>query len=219
MVSSVLAVELVAAGALLAVAWYLWFLRCNRSRGRAVVGWIQRAFAKHGQIAGMHWENPARFRVQLRLAPAMFQHVWLTVRLFPRHLPLSWLFGRMHRRQETITFQADLDSAPCFDLEVHNHRWCGPKHPRSGKTKLWSMQQAGPFVLTTRNEWQREITTMMNALVASRECDCTSVCIRRTSPHFSVTVPLAILAPEARSQTAIFDVLRELAIGASTARF
>jgi hypothetical protein len=143
----------------------------------------------------------------------------LTVQLFPRQWPLSWLLRRARREKETITFQADLDSAPCFDLEVHNHRWYGPKRPRSGKLRLWKMQPAKPFVLTTRNEWQREVTTMMNALVASRECDCSSVCIRRSSPHFSVTVPLETLAPEARSQAAIFDVLRELAIGASTARF
>jgi hypothetical protein len=81
------------------------------------------------------------------------------------------------------------------------------------------LEQSGPFVLTTRNEWQREITTMMNALVASRECDCSSVSFRRSSPHFSVTVPLNTIAPESQAQCEIFDVLRELAAGASTARF
>ena len=43
-------------------------------------------------------------------------------------------------------------------------------------------------VLTTRNDWQREITAMMSALVASRDCDFLTVNFRKASPHFSATV-------------------------------
>ena len=60
---------------------------------------------------------------------------------------------------------------------------------------------------------------MMSALVASRDCDFLSVAFRRTTPHFSATVPLASLAPEAQTESDLFDVLRELAAGASTSRF
>jgi hypothetical protein len=105
-------------------------------------------------------------------------------------------------------------------MEVHNHRWANPQRRlRMPKKRAWTLQHVGPFVLTTRNDWQREITTMMNALVASREGDCSTVCIRRTSPHFSVTVPLNTLSPSSSAHIDIFGVLRELATGASTARF
>ena len=219
MVLHVVAID-VAAGALLATVWYLWFLHWNRSKGKEILGWIDRAFAKHGQVAAVRWEKPARFRVQLRMASAMFQNASLTIRLFPRQTLFGWLLSRTRHERETLTFQADLDSAPCFNLEVHNHRWSENKFRwTSAKVRAWSLQQAGPFVLTTRNDWQREVTAMMSALVASRECDCLSVSIRRTPPHFSATVPLATLAPNSPTHTAIFDVLRELASGASTARF
>jgi hypothetical protein len=219
MVLHVVALDL-AAGALLAAAWYLWFLRWNRSKGKKILGWIEQAFANHGQIAGVRWEKPACFHVRLRLTSTMFQNASLIVRLFPRQTFFGWLLSRTRHQRETLTFQADLDAAPSFNLEVHNHRWWENKLRRApAKTQAWNLQQAGPFVLTTRNDWQREVTAMMSALVASRECDCLSVSIRRTPPHFSATVPLATLAPDSPAHAAIFDVLRELASGASTARF
>jgi hypothetical protein len=207
-------------GCVLLAAWYLFFLRYNRRQAMEVLHRVRRVFGGHGRIAKVCWQSASRFQVQMELAASMFRHTSLLVELFPRQRPLAWLIRRLRRRAETLTFQADLDTAPSFDLEVQNHRWYGRTRRRlPGKSQGWILQQSGPFVLTTRNEWQREITTMMNALVASRECDCSSVSFRRSSPHFSVTVPLNTLAPESRAESEIFDVLRELAAGASTARF
>jgi hypothetical protein len=58
---------------------------------------------------------------------------------------------------------------------------------------------------------------MMGALLASCECECMRVSFHRTSPHFVVTVPLAVIYSSTRPD--IFDVLRELAAGAASARF
>jgi hypothetical protein len=60
---------------------------------------------------------------------------------------------------------------------------------------------------------------MMSALVAARRCDFLSVNFRRNSPHFCATVPLQSLTPQAQSEAEIFDVLSELAGGASASRF
>ena len=206
------------AGTLLLVGWYFWFLHHNRRKARRVLRWIERAFQGNGSIEGMYWETASRFRVRMELLPSMFRQASLVVQLLPRELPFLWLWRRSRREPETLTFQADLDGAPRFDLEVHNHRWYGRTRRRLPMSPLgWTLEQPGPFVLTTRNDWQREITSMLGALGASRECDCSTVCFRRTSPHFSATVPLETISPE--SQTEIFDVLREIAAGASTARF
>jgi hypothetical protein len=210
----------VLAGVLLAVAWYFWFAHYNRRKAVEVLHWVERAFGGHGEVASVHWATASRFRVQMRLVPTVFHHASLLVQFFPRELPFSWLVSRTRRQRETLTFEADLDGPPSFNLEVHNHRWYGRTRRRlPAKSQNWTLEQAGPFVLTTRNDWQREITTMMSALVASRECDCSTVCFRRSSPHFSVTVPLETISPESQTQSEIFDVLRELAAGASTARF
>jgi hypothetical protein len=164
--------------------------------------------------------SASSFQLRVRLWPNLFQHTSVKVQLFPRELPLSWLIARLRRRQETLTFEADLDFAPSFNLEVNNHRWCGRTRRRlPGNSENWSMERSGPFVITTRNDWQREITNMMHALVASRDCDCLTVSFSRTSPHFSATVALQSISPERQSETNIFDAMRELAAGASASRF
>jgi hypothetical protein len=205
---------------LLNIAWYFWFLHRNRRRAAEVVGWIERAFQGHGRVLSMHWVTASRFQVRMDLLPAIFVKASLMVQLFPRELAFLWVWCRARREQERLTFQADLYVPPGFNLEVHNHRWYGRTRRRWPLSPAgWTLEQSGPFVLTTRNDWQREITSMMSALGASRECDCSTVCFRRSSPHFSATVPLEAISPDSQTRTEIYDVLREIAAGASTARF
>src|SRR5512143_363677 len=203
----------------LVLAWYAWFRRHNRRKSIEVLQRIKTAFAGHAQIVGVRWAGSSRLSVRLRVLSALFQHASVLIEMYPRELPLNWAWARLRRRKETLTFEADLECPPAFNLEVHNHRWCGRTRnfPRNrGKV---AVEHCGPFVLTTRNDWQREITTMMTALVASRDCDFLSVSFRRTSPHFCASVPLNSLSPESECEAEIFDVLRELASCASASRF
>jgi hypothetical protein len=209
----------IVAGAVLVGAWYWWFARSNRHRAARVMRWIDGAFGRHGELLRVQWITPSRFHVCLRLWSGPFRKAAVTVHLVPREMPIHWLLSRCRHEQETIAFQADLDCPPCFNLEVHNHRWCGRTHRSPHEPRKYQLEHTGPFILTTRNDWQRDITQMMNGLVASRECDCLTVCFRRTSPHFSATVPLSAMSPDSGSGTEIFNVLCELASGASAAKF
>lgn len=206
-------------GAALILLWYFALLHYNRRKSIAVLQRIKIAFAGHAQILGVRWTGASRFHVRLRVLSSLFQHASVAVDLHPRELPLNWMWSRLKRRQEVLTFEADLECAPAFDLEVQNRRWCGRTSRFPKKMQRFAVHQCGPFVLTTRNDWQREVTTMINALVASRESDFVSVTFRRASPHLSATVPLNSLHPEAGSEAQIFDVLRELASCASASRF
>ena len=109
---------------------------------------------------------------------------------------------------------------PNFNLDVQNHRWCGRtrrKLPRN--PEKWNLERVGPFVISSRNDWQREITNLMNATMASRCLRLPQVSFRRTSPHFSATVSLDSLSSAKEAEISIFEVLRELASGASASRF
>jgi hypothetical protein len=203
----------------LITAWYLWFRRHNRRKSIEILQRIKSAFAGHAQIVGVRWAGASRFSVRLRVLSALFQHASVLVELQPRELAPKWLWARLRRRKETLTFEADLECPPAFNLEVHNHRWCGRTRSFPRSSESVAVEHCGPFVLTTRNDWQREITTMMTALVASRDCDFHSVSFRRTSPHFSATVPLESFSPDSQCDAEIFDVLRELASCASASRF
>ncbi|HYG98695.1 MAG TPA: hypothetical protein VD837_06145 [Terriglobales bacterium] len=210
----------VVAGGLLIACWYFWFVRYNRRKSLKVLTWIERAFEGHGNVAGVQWLAASRFKVRLRLLTNLFRNASVTIQLYPREMPLNWIISLIRRRQETFTFEADLDCPPSFNLEVNNHRWCGRTRRRLPRSaEKWVLERTAPFVITTRTDWQREITNMMHPLVASRECDCFTVSFRRSSPHFSATIPLNTISPESEVDAKIFDVMRELAAGASASRF
>jgi hypothetical protein len=209
----------IAAGALLMLLWYVGFRQVNRRKSIQVLQRMKTAFGGHAQIIGVRWAGASRFSVRLRVLSALFQHASVLVELHPREWAPKWIWWRVRKRQETLTFEADLECPPAFNLEVHNHRWCGRTRSFPRDQQRMALEHTAPFVLTTRNDWQREITTMMTALVASRDCDFLTVSFRRTSPHFSATVPLNSFSPESQCEAEIFDVLRELAACASASRF
>ncbi len=207
----------VLAGIVLVTGWYVGFVRYNRRRAQEVLLWVRTAFSGHAQILGVHWSSASRFHIRLRLAAGVFQHSYIVVQLLPREFFFNWIVSKIRKQQELATFEADLDSAPLFNLEVHNQRWCG--RSRRGSTldpNRGIIENFGPFVLTTRNDWQREITSMIDALVASRDSDFLSVSFRRQSPHLSATVALDTLSPQNGNN--VFHVLRELADCASASR-
>ena len=210
----------VLAGLIVVTAWYVAFVRYNRSRANEIVRWVRTALSGQAQVLGLHWSSSSRFHIKLRMCPGVFQRSSVVVQLIPREFLVNWILSRFRRQQEVATFEADLDTAPAFNLEVHHQRWCGRSRrgsrldPHRGHIEAF-----GPFVLTTRQDWQGEITAMVDALVASRDCDFLSVTFRRTSPHLSATVALDSLAPQHVRHENVINVLRELADCASAARF
>jgi|ERR1051325_9520206 hypothetical protein len=207
------------AGTAFVLAWYLLFARYNRRKAMELLQRLRGAFSGQAQVMAVRWRGASRFSVRLRVVSSHFQQASVQVRMHARQVPFLWLWERLRKRQETLTFEADLECPPAFNLEVHNHRWCGRTRKFPRDIRRLSLDQCGPFVLTTRNDWQREITAMMSALVASRDCDFLSVNFRRTSPNFTATVPLGSIAPDSDSEAHIFEVLRELAACAQLSKF
>ena len=199
--------------------WYVFSVRYNRRRAKQILQRLRSAFASQAQIMSVRWQGTARFTVRLRVVSSLFQQATLRVQMHRREIPFLWLWARLRKRQETMTFEADLECPPGFNLEVQNHRWCGRTRRFPRELRRIALDQCGPFVLTTRNDWQREITAMMSALVASRDCDFLNVTFSRTSPHFSAQAPLYSIAPDSESEAQIFDVLRELASCAQVSKF
>lgn len=193
--------------------WYLWFIRYNHRRGTTVLRWVQSACADKGWLLESHWVGSSLLQATLHLPSRWFADARLTVRLLPRPIPAQWVISRWRKQKETLTFEADLECAPRFQLDVFNHRWCGRSHGKNHPFE-WDAYRPGPVVLTTHEEWAHELTPVVNALVASQEKNFLSVRFRPDSPHFSATVALETLADQA-SAAGVLGVLRELAAGAS----
>jgi hypothetical protein len=199
------------------MGWIGWFRHLNHRRSQRALRWIEVAFDGHGQLAGVHWAGPSCFRVQLRLRQDLFQHASVAVHLLPRESPLGWLRAAWGKQQEVLTFTSDLELPPDFDLLVENHRWCGRTRRHMPALEALHTMRSTPFMITTRSEWQNQ-SAMLDALIASRERDFLSVNYRRESPHFAATLPLECLDPHGAGVSEFFDVLRELAGGASASR-
>ncbi|PYY13008.1 MAG: hypothetical protein DMG60_22785 [Acidobacteria bacterium] len=73
-------------------------------------------------MAGLKWDGSSSFHVPLRLRSNIFHNASLHVHLIPRELPLNWLVGKLKKKEETAVFQADLDWAPPFNLELESYR-------------------------------------------------------------------------------------------------
>lgn len=211
----------VALGALAVAVWYWIAFQLNRRKCARILRWIDSAFGSHGHVAGVHWISASKFKVQLRLANCGFVRSSLAVQLHSDELPFRWFINRFRRkRPETLTFEADLHCAPSFNLQVQNHRWCGKSRRRLKVNPAhWSTERLTPLIVTTRNDWQPDIITMVNSMVTTRDCDFLNVSFRRTTPHFTATLPLEVIAPEKNTEIAVLEALREVASSASASRF
>ena len=205
----------------LLVLWYLSWRSWLRKRSELIVGWVQVAFHRHGKINEVEWLSPSRFEVDLRLKTSAFRQAKLTVQLAPREMPFTWLWYRIRKHQETATFAANLDTPPAFNLDVRNHRWCGIPQPIQHKLegKQWKAERLGPVVITTRRDWQHEIVNMMDAMTASRSYEFLKIEFRKDEPHFSATMALNAIEPDALAEISVFDVIRELATSSSPSAF
>jgi len=209
----------VVAAAAAIVVWYLLLRRANRRHAAHVVDGIRAALAGKGEVVAVRWRSASLFQVVLRLGTSLFRHPALVVRLVPRENPLRWLRQWWRREPATITFEADFDSAPGFNLQVQQHRWSARSSKRiSPGSEGWQFEQVTPLILTSSRTWQREVASMMNALLSCREREVLGVGFRRTSPHFSATIALECFSPEGRGGSNLFDTIRELAAGASAPR-
>lgn len=201
----------------LVAAWYWLCLHLNRRRSAKILCWIDEALSVKGGVAGVEWQSASRFRVRLRLSETCFRHPSIIIKMAPRELPLHWILDRWRGRIETATFEANLPCPPAFSIDVQSQSWCGriKSIRRAKKTAGFQRERLGPLVVTSRREWQSDVVRVMDSLSSPHECGFTTVAIHRSTPHFSATAPLEMLAPKPEAHAGFFDVVRELAAGAS----
>lgn len=200
---------------LLAAAWYLWVTHANRKKAMDALQWINLALQAEGHVTGIQRVSASRFLVPLRMRSPIFRRASVIVDLMRRELPLRWLADRKSGKLDELTFQADLDLAPNFNFEIINRRWfAGSRRRMPQDPSRWEVERSEPLVFATR-KWQREVGTMVNALLASRQQELLALALCRKSPHFSATVPLESVAPGVNTGPSVFTLLREIAAEAS----
>ena len=208
---AILSVTVVAVIALF-VTWYAVSLRRKREKAKEIVRWIQASLAGRGHVVGISWTAASRFRVPLRLTCGVFRRAWVLVEMRTQQTPIHWLVNQINSPREVITFQADLDCPPTFSLQMQNFRWFARS---SSKAEIeqsgWQFERLPSVMITTKPESQKEIAGTMTSLSRGDNGEFLEVSFQRRSPHFSATLPLDALAPEAPARTYVLDAMREMA--------
>ena len=198
--------------------WYLGFARYNRRKAIKALRWVEAACLYHGGVTDARWLGPSHLQAHLRFAAHWFGNARVTIRLLPRPLPVQWLVSLWNRQRETLTFEADLDSAPAIRLEVLRHRWLThSNHKLAQGTRNWRVVRSSPIVLTTRSQWRQELPPVINPLMSTFGHNLLDVRLRPESPHLAVTMDLEALSDE-RAAAGFLGVVRDLAAGASASR-
>jgi hypothetical protein len=198
--------------------WFVLFTQYNRRKGALVLRWVDAACSSRGRLLESRWLNRSCLQAHLSFAAHWFENARVTVRLLPRPLLIQWLLCVWRGQRETMTFEADLDGAPAFNLEISRHRWLTQKpHDISEHSRNWTISRPGPVVLTTRTEWAEELTPLVNTLMTSRGHSLLTVRFRKESPNLTATIPLDALSNE-ETTASFLNVLRDLAAGSSASR-
>jgi hypothetical protein len=204
---------------LFCAVWYGLALHHNRRRAIQVLRWIEFALAGQGQATGVCWVARSRFKVPLRLSCGVFQRASMLVHLLPREMPLLWLVSKLSGERELLVFQADLDTPPAVSLHVHNFRWVASSGKAPTRKRTFSaFDHSGPFVISTRKDWQKEISSAMSSLARGDNREFLDISFQRRSPHFCATLPLDTIAPGSPLRKSMFETMRELAVSSSTSR-
>ncbi len=207
-------------GILFCSAWYLFSLRHNRRRSVLILRWIETAIAGQGQVKGIRWTTPSSFKVRLQLTSGVFHNACMLVQLSPCEMPFYWLLSKVRKQQDMIIFQADLDLPPSFSLNVNNFRWFARTSRKAQPIdSSWTFEQTGPFVISSRMSWQKEIAGTMTSLSSSTTREFLNINFQRRTPHFSVTLPLDSISPDSPTRSYMFENMRELAASSSASLF
>ncbi len=198
--------------------WYMWCKRNNRARAGEILGWIESTLGSHGDTDSVVWLGPSQFRIVLRMgSKTVFRRAAVLVELAPRELPNRWARSALRGEGETVTFEADFDVAPHFNLNLHNVKlFARTRRELKPTGNGWQFEQSTPLIMTTRNEWQREITGVISALLQLKEKDFLDLQFANKSPHYSVKLPLCAISPHSDTRLALATTIRELAVEASS---
>ena len=208
-----LSISIVLAAAAFAVyAWHFWSAHTNKGRAVQILYWIEQFLCGHGHVTGIRWISKSEFEVPLRLMSHVFKGASVRVKIAESRLP--WRRSE-NNEAETMTFRSDLDYKPAFNVELNNMRWFARSRKENNPTEPgWRFERVEPVVVTTRLTWEREITAAFQSMVGVDNKEDLQVTFRKTSPHFTVTLPLEKITPG--SELPVFEMLNSIATISST---
>lgn len=116
-----------------------------------------------------------------------------------------------------MTLTGDLPHDPKRSSDLHTLRYIAKtKHGAIADFSGWHVFRTDPVIFGSRPELHLEFSSVLAALVQTHPKCLSDVRISKTSPHFSVKMPLSALSPACVQRFELFQAIRALATSASS---
>jgi hypothetical protein len=193
-----------------------WRARFRRQRATKIIRRLEEALAGRGHVVSFRWLAETQFEAALRFATSSFRRASVRVEFSDFAIPLIPWISRSREEKERLVFRSDLEAAPRIRLSVLNRRWTA----QSGKIKCldaaqWNYEPVMPVIFTTAADWSPELAATVVTSRANQQQQFQDVQFRKSSPHFSASMPLHIFS-EGENHLEFFTALRDLAAEVST---
>jgi hypothetical protein len=209
-----LAVGLVIVGAVCALLLYDRHLL--RHRIFLLLRWIDASLIGNGHITGLRWVAGHELHVPVRLRSSLFRQSRFHVQLAQHPLWEFFLSRFRNRPQVSVAFRTDLDSLPSFAIEIQTMRWFARSRKNlDPAAQGWAVQASEPLVMTTKLDWEREITCAFQALLGSNRREGVKLTFQRHSPHFVATFQMDESELDSEPCNQLLQVLVSVVEGAS----
>jgi hypothetical protein len=210
----VLAIALMIVGAISALLIYDRHLL--RRRVALLVHWIDASLAGSGHVTGLKQRSSRDLVAPLRLRSILFRNAKLHIRFAPHPLVDSLLQPFRKKPEITVNFLADLESMPRFAMEMQTMRWFARSRSNLNTASHgWTFETSLPLLLTTKLDWQREITAAFQALLASNHRDGVKLTFQPRSPNFRASFHMEECELESDPKHGVLQALMSVAEGAS----
>jgi len=182
------------------------------------VRWLSATVGECADAAPWHWTSASDFDFRLLCPEAgIYRNCRVQVRLCPRQLWHSWLRWALRNEEETLSLTADLEQPPRADLDLCTIRYVAKtRHIDESRSDGWKIHRMQPIVLATRRDWQQDVAALASAICEMHPKCLIELRLAKTSPQFSVTIPLSAISPSCEQRFELFGAIRAIAATAST---
>jgi hypothetical protein len=202
----------IAALAILVVAWFAAGTVWNVRKGSALLRWMQGGLPLLGERTTARWLGSTAVEMVIQKAKPPFEQVALVIFLEPRDVPWMWAMSRGRGRRDTLIIRGRLRRPPQADAEVLDPgSWSGRDALHHVASAEWSVREAAsPGGLST---WYKLPASLARAdalleLASRAGLSVRRLSVRRSEPHFQIHV-----APPGAGASAseFFEAVRALA--------
>ncbi len=202
---------IIAALAILVVAWFAVGTAWNVRKGSALMRWMQGGLPILGERTTVRWLGSTAVEMVIQKARPPFEQVALVIFLEPRDVPWMWAASRGRGRRDTVIIRGRLRRPPQADAEALDPAsWSGRDALRNVASPEWSVR--APVSPGGLPIWHKTPASLARAddllaLAAQAGLEVRRLSVRRTEPHFQIHVA----PPDAgASASAFFEAVRAL---------